>query len=217
MSGIHCFGEVSHSMDSIANDLMNSSSFEIANSMIHSDIDALHLTQTRDVLSDENNTESEAFHQTIQSTSIEYEVDSNRIVVSVEDCSDESFNELVHHVTNGSNHLTDGSVGTVSTRLRRRKATQPQRLVYCDLDFNLTEEQNFNNNRNTNNDMNNEILSNEVNNQYSIDDQKLDEGIGLSSLDESQDEDDEEEEESKGKPKPKTKVCIVLLKIMIEF
>ena len=205
MSGLHCFGDVSQSMDSIASDIMNSSSFEIANSMIHSEMDAIHLTQTRDVLTDDNHTE--VYHQSIQASSIDYEVDPNRIVVSVEDCSDESFNELVHQVTNGSNQLNDGSAGTVSTRLRRRKATQPQRLVYCDLDFTLSEEQNFNiSNQNTNNDINNQIqVNNEDNNQYSIDDPKLDEGIGLSSLDESQDE--EEEEDNEDKNEVKRKVC----------
>jgi hypothetical protein len=181
MSTLHCFAD-SHTMESIANDIMNSP-FDIANSMIHSDItDAINLGQTRDVLVDDTNSDGDSsYHQT---ANIEYTVD-NRLVVSVED--EESFNELVQHVTNGSDVLNDVSASVcVSTRMRRRKATQPQRLVYCDLDFNINEEQNFNN---LENGINNQIINdnnNEDPNQYTIEmrceDQESTDEIALSSL-----------------------------------
>jgi hypothetical protein len=68
--------------------------------------------------------------------------------------------------------LSDGTVGSVSTRLRRRKATQPQRLVYCDLDFNISDEQKTNPDITANNSINNEMISNGSNedqSQYTID------------------------------------------------
>ena len=190
------FSDIPHSIEAMATDIMNSSSFAIANSMIQSDIESIHLTQTQD----EANSGPDGYH------SLEYGIETER-VVSVEDCSDESYNELVHNVAIGSNSLADVAGGSVSTRLRRRKASQPQRLVYCDLDFNLNEDPNANNNNQNNHNLNN---GSEECKQSSVD-----EGIGLSSLEDStqesndEDEDNEEVKEVKEKPKTKPKVCFI--------
>lgn len=197
------FGDVSHSIESMANDIMNSSSFAIANSMMQSDIEAMHLTAT----GEEHTSEADGYHH-----SLEYDMEPER-VVGVEDCSNESFHELVQNASISSNPLTDGSGGSVSTRLRRRKASQPQRLVYCDLDFNLNDDKNANNN--------NQINYNQNNGSEECKQGSVDEGIGLSSLEdstqESNDDEDEEEEEvnaakeETNKNQTKPKVCFPAL------
>lgn len=124
-------------MDSLSNEIICANAFVIANSMIHGDIsDDINLTQ-RDVIDDgSSNADDHGFNQ---NDNIDFEV-TNRLVVAVED--EESFGELVHHGVGSG--LNDGSSNAgVSTRMRRRKATQPQRLVYCDLDFNLNEDANL--------------------------------------------------------------------------
>ncbi|CAG2112988.1 unnamed protein product [Medioppia subpectinata] len=188
-AGLNCFGD-SQSMDAIANEMMNSSSFDIANSMINSDIaDTIQLTAVE--------TNAEAYHQDMHSAAIEYSLSANRLVVTVEDCSDESFAELVQHVSNGSNGLSDGTVGSVSTRLRRRKATQPQRLIYCDLDFAISDEQNGKQTTDPTGDVINELHTNDNNceqNGYTIDEMVLTD-LDTSGHKVEEEEEEEEEEE----------------------
>lgn len=97
--------------DSLSHDIMNESAFDIANSMIQSD---LSLGASHSVLS------------TIGSPNYRsHPLDFGDAKLDDDD--------LFHAVTGGD--VTMSQCNGMSTRLRRRKASQPQRLVYCDLDY----------------------------------------------------------------------------------
>lgn len=117
----------------LSHEVMHVSTFDIAQSMMNGDIDSMNLSSHPEM---ETVTSSLSEDQSYATTTIDFS-DTHRlaqIVVSVD--GEESFSDLLHQATSGSGETS----ANASTRLRRRKATQPQRLIYCDLDFSLNDD-----------------------------------------------------------------------------
>ena len=102
-------------MDTLSNDIMNESAFEIASSMIQAEM-GLNVPQLNASVG----------------SPIEYRP---QIDFGDEDLTvNPSWIHQINPLAIAPNTVTSPSTDVNNTRLRRRKATQPQRLVYCDLD-----------------------------------------------------------------------------------
>ena len=104
-------------MDSLSNDIMNESAFEIANSMIQAEM-GLNVSQLNASVG----------------SPIEYrpQIDFGDEDLTVNPSWIHQINPPM--LAPSASAVTSPSTDVNNTRLRRRKATQPQRLIYCDLD-----------------------------------------------------------------------------------
>lgn len=100
-------------MDSLPHDIMNESAFDIASSLIQGDIS---LNAGHSVMSGISSPNYRSHAMDFGDARLD----------------DDDFFHQVHVPVNGDLSLPCHSL---PTRLRRRKATAPQRLVYCDLDY----------------------------------------------------------------------------------
>jgi len=103
-------------MDVLTQDILNESAFEISDSIISSDMGLLS-SHTNLVSIDDDS-------QMLRTNCFNFN-ETNRIIGPIDPEDDLSLN--INNPNGNPAH---------STRLRRRKASQPQRLVYCNLDFN---------------------------------------------------------------------------------